>query len=972
MPPTAPQHPSDADLAAFALGKLAPAAAGAVEHHLADCPACRTVVEYTPGDPLVGLLRQANPADRSASRALTPSLQGSVTKGSLPPPAPALNPEDLPPALRDHPRYRIIRLLGQGGMGVVYQAEHKLMERLVAVKVISRALVDQPEAAERFNREVRAAARLDHPHIVKAYDAERAGDLQLLAMEYVEGKSLADVLQKKGPLPVAHACHYARQAALGLQHAHERGMVHRDLKPQNLMLTPRGIVKILDFGLAKLASERTRQKGLTHENTIMGTPDYLAPEQAQNTKAADIRADIYSLGCTLFCLLAGRPPFAGENAMPIILAHMQDAPPALESLRPDVPPGLAALVARMLAKDPAERPQTPQEVAEALAPFAKAAKAPESEAVTVPLAPPVPPADGGAPFAGLTAPLAVSTQRTPRTADRRRWMIPVIAGAAALVLSFGLWVSGALRVKTPVGTLALTVNESGAEILVDGAVARVSRAGNEPVEVEAVAGKHWLEVRKGGFKTWAQEVSVSEGRRLELATRLEQEPAGERPAKKPDGGPPPTAVQPARNRSAVITGENWRIDDQDLVQESPRGNASIWFGDGAWADYAFEFKFKVERADKPYCCAVVRSPTQNLMSYHCTFGLEDNTLFGVTMPRKDLSGKTHRQLIGWRNHRIEAGQWYPVRIETRGDSIRCRIGNEEVTVLGGPDYRHGAVALHMSNTAARFRDIKVTDPAGNILWEGLPSLPNKPEADNTSIGTQHTVHTPDGLGKLPPAAPARGEKSQAAPLAWFRFGGNDKNEGKGEATFELINTEFQQNALYLNGIYESSGAPGGYRAVCRTPALNYETFTVAVRFKAEDFTPNKCNLLTGGTAYRWFGVERSPAGNLLVMFNNGDYKREIKGAPLEIGKWTVIACSVDVPRRRVVTCFNGRRVAEIDLPKDFELQVVKGQSGKEDYDKVWSFTNYSNGKVFHGIVDELLIYDRALSEDELDRLPLRP
>src|SRR5947207_4854580 len=128
-------------------------------------------------------------------------------------------------------------------------------------------------------------------------------------MEYVEGKSLADVVQRKGPLPVAHACHYVRQAALGLQHAHERGMVHRDLKPHNLMLTPKGTVKILDFGLAKLASERQSRGGLTQDNAVLGTPAYMAPEQAQKTKTADIRADIYSLGCTLFCLLTGREPF---------------------------------------------------------------------------------------------------------------------------------------------------------------------------------------------------------------------------------------------------------------------------------------------------------------------------------------------------------------------------------------------------------------------------------------------------------------------------------------------------------------------------------------------------------------------------------------------------------------------------------------------------------------------------------------
>jgi serine/threonine protein kinase len=288
MRPTAAQHPTAAEVAAFALGKLDQSTAEWVGRHLEECPACRAAAERAPADSVVNLLRGAG-----APAPATASFQDSATRGT--PPAPALDQAALPPELRDHARYRVLRRLGEGGMGVVYQAEHRLMERLVAVKVISRALLGNPEAVERFNREVRAAARLDHPNIVKAYDAEQAGDLQLLAMEYVEGRSLADVLAKKGPLPVAYACQCVRQAALGLQHAHEKGMVHRDLKPHNLMLTTRGVVKILDFGLAKLASERRSRDGLTLENAVMGTPGYMAPEQAQDTRGADIRADIYAL-----------------------------------------------------------------------------------------------------------------------------------------------------------------------------------------------------------------------------------------------------------------------------------------------------------------------------------------------------------------------------------------------------------------------------------------------------------------------------------------------------------------------------------------------------------------------------------------------------------------------------------------------------------------------------------------------------
>jgi serine/threonine protein kinase len=249
-------------------------------------------------------------------------------------------------------------------MGVVYQARQTgMMERPVVIKVVNSALLDHPTALERFRREVQAAAQLSHANIVTAYDAEQAGSLHLLVMEFVAGQSLAEVLDKKGPLPVANACHCARQVALGLQHAHERGMVHRDIKPQNLMLTPKGLVKILDFGLAKIASESRTGTGLTALNAYMGTPEYSAPEQTTDAHSADIRADLYSLGCTLYYLLAGRPPFREDTAVKTILAHHEKEPQPLPELRLDVSAGLWQVVARLLAKDPARRFQTPVEVA---------------------------------------------------------------------------------------------------------------------------------------------------------------------------------------------------------------------------------------------------------------------------------------------------------------------------------------------------------------------------------------------------------------------------------------------------------------------------------------------------------------------------------------------------------------------------------------------------------------------------------
>jgi serine/threonine protein kinase len=468
MPPTVPQHPSTADLTAFANGRLAPSAATWVRSHLDECAACRAAVDGLPGG---GVTR---------GYADTPSDQ--VTR-SVPPPA---DLADLPPALREHPRYRAVKLLGRGGMGVVYLAEHRVMERLVAIKVISRVLVDRPEALERFHREVRTAAKLDHPNIVKAYDAEQAGDLQLLAMEFVEGKSLADVLTKKGPLPIANACNYVRQAALGLQHAFDRGMVHRDLKPQNLMLTPKGVVKILDFGLAKLASEQARPGGgLTLDNTIMGTPEYMAPEQAANSKTADVRADIYALGCTLYCLLAGRPPFRGEF-LAVVVAHANDAPPPLLSLRPDVPPELAASVERMLAKNPADRPQTPKEVVETLGPFAK---------------PPV-----KAPPAGVTRSWPGGPAPRP---PRRHWLIPT---ALAVLVAGGLAAAViVMSIKTPDGIVRLEITPPDAKVEVaEGAILVRPKGDNEPYEITVSKGGGRLRISKAGFEITTREVTLND------------------------------------------------------------------------------------------------------------------------------------------------------------------------------------------------------------------------------------------------------------------------------------------------------------------------------------------------------------------------------------------------------------------------------------------------------------------------------
>ena len=366
-------HPTDQTLSSYGLGKLDDGSAEAVNEHLEQCPDCRKRVAEMSADSFLERVRdaQARPDSlvplMSSTAGLSLLAGGSASSG---PPSTS----SLPPGLADHLDYEILRELGQGGMGVVYLAQNTLMGRMEVLKVVSGHLINRRGVLDRFLGEIRHAAQLHHPNIVTAYAALRMGESLVLAMEYVEGLDLAKLVKARGPLPVANASNYVHQAALGLQHAHEHGMVHRDIKPGNLMLARQGnraIVKVLDFGLAKVSREVPADGALTHEGQMLGTPDFIAPEQISDARNADIRADIYSLGCTLYYLLTGGPPFPGTSLYDILQAHhSRDALP-LNLARPEVPVELAALVAKMMAKEPDRRFQTPKEVAQALVPFFK-------------------------------------------------------------------------------------------------------------------------------------------------------------------------------------------------------------------------------------------------------------------------------------------------------------------------------------------------------------------------------------------------------------------------------------------------------------------------------------------------------------------------------------------------------------------------------------------------------------------------
>ena len=327
------------------------------------CPTCGSIVAMAE-------------ADVSTETAPTVLQAGSVW------PVLSLNPSQPPPEI---PEFEILEQIGQGGMGIVYRARVRADGHIVAIKVIRKDRLQHEEAVRRFRREAQAAARLDHPNIVRVCDFDRAGDTHYLVMEYVDGITLERYVEQQGSLAVAQACDFIRQAALGLQHAHEQALVHRDIKPSNLMVTPapRGdqaahplCIKLLDMGVARVlqiggGSANESLSTLTQGGAVIGTADYVAPEQLEDPHGADIRADLYSLGCTFYFLLTGRVPFPGGSLISKLDKQRWHEPTPIETLRGDIPPAVARVVAKLMEKKPADRFKTPGEIAEALATLAQ-------------------------------------------------------------------------------------------------------------------------------------------------------------------------------------------------------------------------------------------------------------------------------------------------------------------------------------------------------------------------------------------------------------------------------------------------------------------------------------------------------------------------------------------------------------------------------------------------------------------------
>jgi serine/threonine protein kinase len=442
--------PNQDELVAFVCGNLGAEMAHAISDHLAACPRCLSHLEgLAEGSDLQALRRSLlePAADEFAAdpeyRRMEEWANGLLAPEDGLPPLSGVRPAEMPVPFALG-QYQVVAKIGEGGMGAVYRALHPRLKKTVAIKVLPPHLTADARAVARFQREMEAIGRLDHPNIIRATDAGEADGIHFLVMEFIDGMDLSHLVQFRVSLPVPEACELARQAAAGLQAVDEHGLVHRDIKPSNLLLSVKGELKILDLGLALLTPNGPASAELTAESHVMGTADYMAPEQWEASHTVDIRADLYSLGCTLYTLLAGKPPFsAHRSAMKKMRAHGHEPAPPLAECRADLPPDVTAVVERLLAKDPAARYQHPQEVVRALEPFCRGADVArlvgEARAAAGTLLP-----DPRTPDAGghrkASPPLARTTSESTSTAPARR-RLPALAtltvlGIAAFAVVF--------------------------------------------------------------------------------------------------------------------------------------------------------------------------------------------------------------------------------------------------------------------------------------------------------------------------------------------------------------------------------------------------------------------------------------------------------------------------------------------------------------------------------------------------------
>jgi serine/threonine protein kinase len=841
-------HPTDQTLSDYGLGKLDRPSAEAVNAHLEGCAACRRRTSEMTSDSFLGKFRDG----RSAAGSLigpggpvpTQSFAGLDVHA----------PDALPPGLAGHSDYEVVSELGRGGMGVVYLANNTLMGRMEVLKVIGRSLTERPEVLDRFLREIRSVARLRHPNIVAAYHAFRIEAGLVFAMEHVDGFDLSKMVKARGPLPVAHACLFAHQAALGLQHAHEEGMVHRDIKPGNLMVSRRGekaVVKILDFGLAKATSEGQLDSGLTHEGQMLGTPDFIAPEQIVNAQKADIRADIYSLGCTLYYLLSGGPPFRGVSLYDLFQAHHSIDAKLLNFVRPEVPTDLAALVAKMMAKEPERRFRTPADVAEALAPFTK---------------------KGGV------------TLKPTRT-DVSRAGMPVVKRPAAPDPPIGPRTFPAARpAPEPPKPAEPEKPEARWSSLID--FRDPDSKAEKSIPKPAPAGP----TRKPPWRSWKAVAAAALGGVVLLGIIITIKISKDRIEIAVQRSAPPAVPR------ATVDSGTWTIEGDELVQSNDEIDATMAFGDPAWSDYDLTLEAQKSRGSGHGYQVMFHRLAPKTFGW-LGLGVFENKGCEMYFETDAVGSRASDDIEdNWAWKTIDVGDWYSIKIEVRKSHFTCYLDGHRIFEGSHRDHTHGRLALNTKRIQARFRKIKVTAPDGAVLFEGIPEIYS--------------------VGKVP--APTLAVKAPAAPLfngkdltgwmdvlpnnsEWMVVDGVLVGRGSGKPGGQgllVLNRKDLKNYRLRARHRIGAGGWGGAIEIRRTSDGEL----------ASGYIASLC---------RWPKVAVATAGSLAVLERQRDgVARDgwfaALPTPIEIDEWFDVM--VDVYGNTVVTWVNGKRVCEYTDP----------------------------------------------------------
>lgn len=907
-------HPELSQLSDFALGRLESAQLDAVESHLAGCETCCDMLKQMKEDTFVGLVRgvkspssedkhsisdvgEGTQSDNPSAAQPSMPLAEAATVGGGQAPASSdsatqdhllagAHVADIPAALAEHSRYRIVELLGTGGMGSVYRAEHRLMQRHVALKVIHPKFVQSKQAVDRFRREVQAAARLQHPNIVHAYDAEQAGDVHFLVMEYVKGTDLSKLLEERGPLPVAEACEYIRQAALGLQHAHESGMVHRDIKPQNLMLSGarsasegsgrpslalRAQVKILDFGLASLATEAivdddkttqsatidSQKSGLTQAGSLMGTPDYMAPEQGRDAHTADIRSDIYSLGCTLYALLTGKVPFPGGTAIDKVIAHSTLPPPAIGELRKDVPAALVKVLDTMMAKEPAERYQTPAEVARALAPLSRVGSG------------------------------AAGRSRRPR---------PLVAAALAAIFTGIALVAGVVfYIVTDNGTIEIRTDDENIKILAEQNGKLVKILDPKSKQTWVLDTGEWtlkLGAPAHGFEIApADPFTLKRGGHQVVTIRRVKWPdlAGQPLPRREPGwtqlfnGKDLTGWVPVvADKPGVI----WHIADGSLIFKKAVPPASYLRTAKAYQNYQMQLDFRFPSdTGKDYGSLRFKSlhPISDLVQpphYFVSAELHLNLFCSVAVDYALKPARSPSVPLAWAP--LPRGEWNRLLISCQDGFWDLSINGRRVTRV--PNYRPGPgfIALTAWNVETHLRDIKIKELPPTVAAPAIASKPRlRREIDNGSQ-IQALAYTPDGKSLIVGGDdvtvfdPANGktlyqekiwkEKQKGYFVSQLSVSANGKTVAVGSLRHIAVLDLANRKRLKDIPVQSSSGKT---YSMALAPDASSVVYASDENMRFHDLTTDKTETVPVTQKGEIFGLRYSPCGRYLINTANG-------------------------------------------------------------------------------------------------------